>query len=518
MMTADLYIRVSTDEQAERGYSQRDQEERLRKYCVLQNITVRNVIYEDHSAKTFNRPQWIRFLDGLKKKKGEIDRILFIKWDRFSRNAGDAYQMINTLRKYGVEPHAVEQPLDLDIPENKIMLAFYLAAPEVENDRRALNTFNGMRRGRKEGRWMSGAPIGYVNKTTEDGKKYIAINEPKAAIIRWVFEQVAEGKLHVEQILKAAQLRGVRVTKSTMWRSLRNPVYCGKILVKAHKDEPDIHVKGNHEAIISEELFYDVQDFLNGKKKRSKRTTIFTSEDFILRGFLICPKCGKNLTASASVGRKNKLYPYYHCHYSCGTRFKSAFVNEAFADHLMKYAARPGMAILFQFVIKGLYQRDWAKKSEQQSHLTERLDALHEKMKRARGKFMMDEISKMEFAEFKKECDADIEKLENKLIQAAGRLEQIDTLLQQSIDNLMNLRYFFEKGSIDGRRRIIGSIFPEKFVFDGTDFRTTRENEVVRLVYSIDKGLDKKNTGQIDHNFELSRMVAGTGIEPVFAP
>ena len=41
--------------------------------------------------------------------------------------------MINQLNKLGVEPQAIEQPLDLNIPENKIMLAFYLAAPEVEN-------------------------------------------------------------------------------------------------------------------------------------------------------------------------------------------------------------------------------------------------------------------------------------------------------------------------------------------------------------------------------------------------
>jgi hypothetical protein len=54
--------------------------------------------------------------------------------------------MINVLRKFGVEPQAIEQPLDLSIPENKMMLAFYLAAPEVENDRWALNVFYGMRR------------------------------------------------------------------------------------------------------------------------------------------------------------------------------------------------------------------------------------------------------------------------------------------------------------------------------------------------------------------------------------
>jgi DNA invertase Pin-like site-specific DNA recombinase len=40
MQIADLYIRVSTDEQADKGYSQRDQEERLRKHCNSQNIQI----------------------------------------------------------------------------------------------------------------------------------------------------------------------------------------------------------------------------------------------------------------------------------------------------------------------------------------------------------------------------------------------------------------------------------------------------------------------------------------------
>jgi site-specific DNA recombinase len=81
--------------------------------------------------------------------------------------------MINTLRKLGVEPQAIEQPLDLTIPENKMMPAFYLAAPEVENDRRALNVVHGMRRAKKEGRPMGIAPIGYANRIDESGRKYI---------------------------------------------------------------------------------------------------------------------------------------------------------------------------------------------------------------------------------------------------------------------------------------------------------------------------------------------------------
>src|SRR5690242_8096736 len=119
MKIADLYIRVSTDEQAVKGYSQRGQEELLRKYCEINGISVRKVMYEDHSAKSFNRPEWKKYLLELKKYKGKADLVLFHKWDRFSRNVGDAYQMINTLRKLGVEPQAIEQPLDLSIPENK---------------------------------------------------------------------------------------------------------------------------------------------------------------------------------------------------------------------------------------------------------------------------------------------------------------------------------------------------------------------------------------------------------------
>ena len=146
---AILYIRVSTDEQAEKGYSLKHQEDRLKQYCAYQNIDIVAIYKEDHSAKTFERPEFKKLLAFLKKHKQDVDLLLFLKWDRFSRNAGDAYAMINQLNRLGVEPQAIEQPLDLSIPENKIMLAFYLAAPEVENDRRSLNTIAGMRRAMK---------------------------------------------------------------------------------------------------------------------------------------------------------------------------------------------------------------------------------------------------------------------------------------------------------------------------------------------------------------------------------
>ena len=70
MAKAHLYIRVSTDEQADRGFSQRDQAERLTAYCQRLQIDIGKVIFEDHSAKTFERPEWKNLLSSIKRSKG----------------------------------------------------------------------------------------------------------------------------------------------------------------------------------------------------------------------------------------------------------------------------------------------------------------------------------------------------------------------------------------------------------------------------------------------------------------
>jgi site-specific DNA recombinase len=218
MSSAILYIRVSTDEQADKGYSQRNQDEVLQKYCIQRGINISQIIYEDHSAKTFNRPEWKKMLAVLKKVKGQPDvqLILFTKCDRFSRNTADAYQMIGELRKMGIEPQAIEQPLGLSVPENKMMLAFYLAVPEVENDRRSLNIMHGIRRAKKEGRWTGMAPVGYVNRSTETGHKYIRPEEPQAVLMQTAFAELATGQYAVEEVWKRAKRKGLRGVRQNL--------------------------------------------------------------------------------------------------------------------------------------------------------------------------------------------------------------------------------------------------------------------------------------------------------------
>jgi hypothetical protein len=61
---------------------------------------------------------------------------------------------------------------------------------------------------------------------------------------------------------------------------------------------------------------------------------------------------------------------------------------------------------------------------------------------------------------------------------------------------------------------IIGSIYPEKLTFDGFQYRTTRVNEAVELIYVLDKGFTKNETGQTKEVFDLSSVVARPGLSP----
>ncbi|WP_082564265.1 recombinase family protein [Flavobacterium sp. Root420] len=509
---ADLYVRVSTDEQADKGYSQRNQEEVLKKYCQINNIALRDIIYEDHSAKTFLRPKWKLLLVNLKKFKNKTDLVLFTKWDRFSRNAGDAYQMINTLRKLGVEPQAIEQPLDLSVPENKMMLAFYLAVPEVENDRRALNVFHGMRRAKKEGRYVSQAPIGYVNKSKDDGSKYIAIKEPEASIMRWAFNEISKGIFSTEDIHRMARKKGIKTGKHSFWLAVRNPLYCGKIKVPQYKDEPSYLADGQHEAIITEELFYKVQDVVDGRKKviRPKVDTIL---ELPLRGFLICPVCGKILSGSKSKGR-NKYYAYYHCFKGCSHRIGAEEVNDMFIKELLQYAPKREFKKVYSILIMEAYKEQTKERQNEKTRLLNQIKDYENRLSKARDMLMTNQIDALDYREIKSDYGDTLARLQAKYSGLNTDHENIEILLNKGIENLLRIHSIYDNSQFVECRDLIGSIFPENLIFDGIGFRTTRVNEAVQLMYLINKQLDqnKKETNQNISN--LSLMVGDEGFEP----
>jgi len=133
------------------------------------------------------------------------------------------------------------------------------------------------------------------------------LHEPVASILKWAFEELSFGQNTVAEMWRQAKQKGLGCSKNNFWNALRNPVYIGKIVIPKLKEEESYVVDGLHDPLIKASVFYEVQDVLEGRKRKIK-TKVVTQDMLALKGFITCPTCGKTLTGSASKGRKS----YYH--------------------------------------------------------------------------------------------------------------------------------------------------------------------------------------------------------------
>ena len=92
-----LYMRVSTEDQARKGFSLPEQKERLETFCKFKDYEIVDY-YEDAgiSAKTGNyRPEFERLKDDIKSKK--INTIVALKLDRITKSICDWEKLITFL-------------------------------------------------------------------------------------------------------------------------------------------------------------------------------------------------------------------------------------------------------------------------------------------------------------------------------------------------------------------------------------------------------------------------------------
>lgn len=176
--------------------------------------------------------------------------------------------------------------------------------------------------------------------------------------MQWVFTELAKGSYNAEQVRKMAYNKGLKCGRNNFWKIICNPIYCGIIVVPPYEEEEMQFVKGQHEAIISEALFYEVQDVLNGNKR--KTATKFVSAELLpLRGFLECPDCHRMLTGSASRGRHGNYFHYYHCTGSCKCRFRAATVNEYFENELLDFQLAPGIGDFYKQIVLDVFRSEY---------------------------------------------------------------------------------------------------------------------------------------------------------------
>jgi site-specific DNA recombinase len=512
MKNAIIYTRVSTDDQADKGFSLPYQKEVLERYCNIKKTNILKHFQDDYSAKTFERPEWKKLMSYCKANRREVDEILFSKWDRFSRNAGEAYQVIDTLRKLGIKVNSIEQPLDLDLPDNKIMLAIYLAVPEVENDKISIRVTEGSRRANKEGCWTSTAPLGYKNQRKEDGKASLVPSE-KANLVKEAFEIIASTKKPVDEVRRIMLKKGLKVSKSRFHILVKNPVYIGKVKVPAYKDEDEFTVEGLHDGIVPEILFKQVQDILTGRKRITK-IKASKDENLPLRGHLICPRCGKNMTGSASKGRHGGRFYYYHCRSGCKERIKVGEVHELF-DHLIStMTIDQGIADLYIDVIKDQYGDDKASRVRKIHKIEEQISSLNITIENAEDSLFEGKIDANTFEKGKARYSQKIRDLQYEKEELKNTGANFISNIKKCVSVITNLKAFYNSGSWETKQMILGSIFPEKLIFENKQCRTPKLNTVVNHIYQISKDLLDKKTGQVLKNLNLSCVVIQPGLEP----
>ncbi len=510
-----IMCRVSSDEQA-KGYSLDDQLERLMKYCERMNYEIVYIIKEDHSAKSFDRPEWSKWMKLIKTKQLQVDEILFTSWDRFSRNLTQSLNMIEGLRKKGITPQSVEQPIDYNIPESLFMLAIYLTNPDVDNQRRAIKIKGGIRQGLKLGYYPMRAFFGYQTTKNELGRSVLIPDPEKAPIVQSIFEQVLKGVTQAE-IRADYKKRGITISRNNISQILKRITYAGKIIVPASDDEPMQLIQGIHEPLISEQQFYQVQQMLRtNKKARGKAIPKYTKlrNDFHLRGVLQCTKCSSTLTSSFSKGRHGNRYGYYHCNSCKQERVSSIKVHKAFDQLLESISIKPEVVQLYDAILTETLGADDKQNKVEVKKLNGQLEQINERVERSQDLMLDGKLDPDEYVGIKTRLNVQSMEIKNRIDQFKSTNQEVKSYAKAGLHLLTNIAETYNRSTIQIKHKIVGSIFPEFLSFDGKKCRTPKLNKIFSLIASMGTGFMENKKGQLTHFCQLSPSAERQGFEP----
>lgn len=283
---------------------------------------------------------------------------------------------------------------------------------------------------------------------------------------------------------------------------------CGKIFIPAYKDEEECYSNGKHEPIITEQLFYEVQDVLNGKRKvlAVKKTR---REELPLRGFLQCPRCGGTLTGSASKGTGG-LYYYYHCMKGCKERISADRVNKRFVDALSTITASKNVIDTYYRIMADKFKATGKDKSYAMNKLQEQIDKNRERLNKARQMMLDNEIDAKEHREIKKEYESVIDGLVRQKMQISLIDDEYRKYLDFSNILLKNLDKGYEQADLTNKQKIISVIFPEKLVFENNGFRTNKVRKILERICATGNGSGRNKSG-----LALKFVCQSTEVTPV---
>ena len=298
-----IWTRVSTKHQEDNGGSLDDQKCRCEKFAKDNGYTIKGYFGGKHeSAKTPGK--LIKEMIAAIKKDKTVKYIIVNQADRFSRNAGQAINIINDLKAQSVTIVEASTGSDTSTPEGVMMMQFKLSLAQWDNTNRTNKFVSGRKHCMESGVWIGKRPIGY-NKVGKSINTEYTINET-GKLIRKAFKWKLQGVDNF-RILDRLSSMGLHICKQKLHKILTNPFYAGKI--KSSFTNGEI-IDGKHPAIISWVEFLQVQDILSG------RTGIYKvkaeTPQFPLKRHIRCAYDGLPFTAYTA---KKKNIDYYKARY-----------------------------------------------------------------------------------------------------------------------------------------------------------------------------------------------------------
>lgn len=275
-----LYIRVSTEAQAEEGYSIQAQSERLEAYCKAMGWNEFEFYIDGgYSGSNLNRPRMQQLIADVEAKK--IEAVVVFKLDRLSRSQKDTLFLIeDVFIPNDVAFVSLNESIDTSTPYGRAMIGILSAFAQLERENIYLRTRMGMVERVKQGYWMGGGtiPFGY----TYDRNTGTLIPKPdEAKIVQKMYDLYLKG-YSCQVIANMLDMKYDRLVTQILTRKSNIGVIC-------YKGE---EYKGLHEPIISEEIFNLTQIKM---AERSKKHRVTTKKHHLLTGLIYCGECGAKM-------------------------------------------------------------------------------------------------------------------------------------------------------------------------------------------------------------------------------
>ena len=241
-----IYTRVSSQGQTE-NFSLQIQKEQCEACAQVLGLDVVRFFGGTHeSAKTDDRKEFNALLNFSKESKNEIGYIIVYQLDRFSRSGDHSISILEDLKKSGVNVIEATTTSLTEAAGNTLVQSIKLVVAHEDNRNRKKKCTDGTLQRLNSGYWIGKPTKGY-----QKVDKYNLEFTDEAEHIRMAFELKVKGYTN-SAILVRINANGSTITKSRLPHYIKNPFYCGYIASKHLEGEV---VKGQHEPIVSEELF-----------------------------------------------------------------------------------------------------------------------------------------------------------------------------------------------------------------------------------------------------------------------